>query len=788
MERVIVWHRWSPPADPGREAIAFSLGWRDLSRDRLLAAEAELLVELGGSAVFSLEVTKVTRAIEICLSVIRDAEREESNAGGLSFGVAVGSIGRVPQDGGSWVGDALDRAQALANAAGTHELVLDGAAQAATSNVFLFAREVALGPGLSGAVLDRAFPRRADCQRALAHLKKPPFAAEGQAQFEALRRLAKSPGRHRVLLVGPHGSGVGQWIARVTSELAPPSWLDVRALGASLAPLSGLMYALRRLPNAASPENVLVRDDEGDRQARAALVAVREGRGVSRREAVLALRQYIARCALPGRRAVISVDPSAEIDPGTVGVIAEAVRENGPDVLLMMRLLLESKPPEALRGGLAEVRVRGLSQAESRTLAAAMLGVDPPNDVARRAAAMGGASPLAVAEALRVLVASGDVVFDAGVFRWRRGPAGRLNTLGLDALLEERYDALAAPLRRALEVLATVPDADDRALCAEVAESDGLFEETFARAVEELDTLGLARVDARGTSVSETMRQVVQLAMTPARSLELHGNVARALARRVAPEHDFARATLAYFLARAGSVTEAAEMFLEVASCAGQHGFVRAGVRLAAAAVEADPSETTRTRAAQIAERLSERQLATRTSPLGTGTLPALRPEEPRRPSLDVASQARTRAVQAILARDFDEVERAVELLVAAGRDAASVDRLRAVTLLVKGDRDGATLLLTRLREAANGGGGESPKLLLTLALLAIAGGELTEAVRGGLRALSLARQGLDTSGERACLSVLALCYLGLGREAEAQRLAQAALVPTGPGGAHAHA
>jgi hypothetical protein len=60
--------------------------------------------------------------------------------------------------------------------------------------------------------------------------------------------------------------------------------------------------------------------------------------------------------------------------------------------------------------------------------------------------------------------------------------------------------------------------------------------------------------------------------------------------------------------------------------------------------------------------------------------------------------------------------------------------------------------------------------------------------VRGGLRALSLARQRRDTSGERACLSVLALCYLGLGREAEAQQLAQAASVPTGPGGAHAQA
>ncbi|MET0284354.1 MAG: hypothetical protein ABW352_07785 [Polyangiales bacterium] len=762
--------------------MAFALGWRDLSRERLQSADAELLVELGGSAVFALPVAKLTRAIEICLSAVRDAEREETNAGGLSFGIAIGNVDRVPAEDGSWVGDALDRAQGLANAAGAHEVLVDANAQASSAHVYLFSREVPAGAGV-GTVVDRAFPRRADCARALVHLRKPPFAAEGQAQFEALRRLGKSAGRHRVMLVGPHGSGIGQWITRLASELAPPAWLDVRALGASLAPLSGLMYALRRLPPEAAPERVLPPEDGA---ALEALVAVRSGRGVSRRDAVLAMRQYVQRCAQDGRRALISVDPTAAIDPGTIGVLAEAARESGPDLLLVMRLLVDAKPPEALRGGLAEVRVRGLSAMEARTHAAALLGDDPPSDIARRAAAMGGSSPQAVAEAVRVLVAAGDVVWESGSFRWRRGPAGRLNTLNLETLLEERYDALAAPLRRALEVLATVPDADDRTLCAEVAAVDGLLEETFARAVEELDTLGLVRADARGTAVSETMRAVVHAAMTPARALELHDNVARALQARVSEDQEFARATLAYYLARGGRVTEAAELFLDVAARAGHHGFVRSGVRLAAAAVEADPSENTRARAAAIAERLSERQLAPKPSHTGTGPIvPRKGDDAPRRPPLDVGAQARARAVQAILARDFDEVERAVELLVAAGRDGASVDRLRAVTLLVKGDRDGASLLLARLHEAATGPG-DSPRLLLTQALLSIASDEPTSAVRTVLRALSLARQAQDNAGERACLSVLALCYGALGREAEAQRLAQAALA-SGPG-VRAHA
>ncbi|HEY6878059.1 MAG TPA: hypothetical protein VI299_08560, partial [Polyangiales bacterium] len=186
-------------------------------------------------------------------------------------------------------------------------------------------------------------------------------------------------------------------------------------------------------------------------------------------------------------------------------------------------------------------------------------------------------------------------------------------------------------------------------------------------------------------------------------------------------------------------------------------------------------------------ERLSERQLAPKTSHTGTSPmLPRHKDEEPpRRPSVDVAAQARSRAVHALLARDFEEVERALELLVAAGRDGTSVDRLRAVTLLVKGDRAGASLLLARLHEAA-ANWDDSPKLLLTQALVSIAGDAPSAAVRAGLRALASARKAHDKHGERACLSVLALCYRALGRDAEAQRMAQAALAADD--GARAHA
>jgi len=776
MERVIVWQRWAPLPEASREAAALAVQWRVFARERFAAVGAETLVELGGTIAFALELTQLTRAIELCITSVREAERAEPSAGGLTCGVAVGSVD-LDLEHGAFVGDAIDRAQAIANAGDPSDVLLDPAAQRATGEVFLFSRELSCGLGLSAAVLDHAFPRRSDCQHSLAHLAQPALTTTPSVQLDSLRKLAKSTGRHRALLVGPHGVGISQWIEDVAREIAPPLWLELRALGASLAPLAGLMYALRRLPAHAAPEQLLARGDEPDRHALATMVAIRAGQAVSRRDAVLALRQYVGRAGEGGKRALISVDPAPLIDPSSVGVVAEAVREGGPNVLAIMRLLLDSKPPEAFSrgGGLSELRVRGLSQHEARALATLVLRTDAPNDIARRAAAMGGSNPLAVAEAVRVLVACGDVVFSDGSFRWRRGPAGRLTTMSVEALFEERVDALAAPLRRALELLANVPDPDEREVVQEIALAGGFVAETWSRAVEELQAFGFLGTSERGIALSAGLRLVVQSTLAPARALELHRTIAEVLEPRIEPSRSYARATLAYYFARAGRVEEAASIFIEVAELACSQGFVRSGVRLAAAAVECTPSEATRQRAAQLVEQINERQQ----QPKAAGSVQTSEPSVKARQGAngDVTHGARERAVKAILARDFDEVERAFELLVAAGRDGESVDRLRTITLLAKGDHGGAAALLDRLRERESHAHRETPRLALTAALVAIAAGELEPAVRSSLSALARTRQANDSLGERAALGVLAMCYRELGREADAARLRSAALV-----------
>lgn len=411
-------------------------------------------------------------------------------------------------------------------------------------------------------------------------------------------------------------------------------------------------------------------------------------------------------------------------------------------------------------------------------MAQSMLGRATPNDVARRAAAMGGDTPLGVAEAVRVLIASGDVIYDGEKFVWRRGPAGRLNTLSSEALLEERIDQQDATITRVLEVLSSVPDPNETSLVLRVAEADGLSNADVERAYDELSRQSLIDRVERAALLSPMVRTVVEAAMPPARLAEVNRFIATALEQRMRKDQGFARATLGYYLAHGGRQDEAVEALLEVARTAGQRGFLRSGVRLAAAAVECDPSPKTRQRAAQLAQAMNERARAKRRpaeaqsippAPSTSQALPV--PEEPAPP---LASEAVSRAIEAMIARDFDAVDRSIELMVAAGRDGPAVDRLRAMSMLSRGDRDGALRALERSRPSQPPKADDA-RVLLTQALVQLENDELEPGVRSALRALAFARRASDIPGERAALQTMALFYRRLGRHDDAQKLEVAA-------------
>jgi tetratricopeptide (TPR) repeat protein len=138
-----------------------------------------------------------------------------------------------------------------------------------------------------------------------------------------------------------------------------------------------------------------------------------------------------------------------------------------------------------------------------------------------------------------------------------------------------------------------------------------------------------------------------------------------------------------------------------------------------------------------------------------------------------LAEQAVDQALRGIRSRDFESVDRALELMVAAGRDGAYVDRIRGLSRLEKGDRSAAVQLFARARSRERNQDG--PRVRLTHALVAFHDNDLPGAIREALRALALTRARGDLLGETAALRALSAFYQALGREAEAEELFQLA-------------
>ncbi len=783
MERLIVWHRWLPPAELRSDTLMLAHAARDRAVDALTREGARILCAPGQTLVCEVDPAYLVTVTEACLALLDAFDSEARNrAGSLTIALVFDAL--LPSMAGEEAApasDAIDRAQALANRALPGELVLGGGAEANTATTFLFGRELSVSPGVDGQVIDRAFPRRRACRAGLTRLAAPSMPPGAQAPFQALRHAATAEGRHRLVVMGPYGAGVDAWLCHLAHEVRPPLWLHITAVAAPLAPLCSLAYALRRArEEGRAPEQLLDPNLPDDSRAIEVLAQVRDGRPVSRRDTITALRHLFVRVPeRHGTRAWISVSPLPLVDPATVSVITDSLRDCESAHFLVLRTAFDTKAPEALVrcGDLTEIHLPALGQTDAHALAQSMLGLGAAADIARRAAAMGGATALGIAEAVRVLVSSGDVIHDGETFRWRRGPAGRVTGMSVDEMIEERVDQLDDDARRVLDTLASVPDPAESGLVDEVRSADGVTTEVYHAAVERLVSESLIERRGRTLAMTSGVRARVEQNMPPARLSEVHRFVAEALSRALSPDQEFARATLAYYVARGGNPEAAVDILLEVARAAGQLGFVRSAVRLAAAAVECDPTGDTRDRASQIAQALSARA----TSPLTRPTPPpgdvASEPvlpfaEQPRQP---FSTQAMHQAIDAIMARDYEAVERSLEFLVAAGHDGPAIDRLRAMTLLSRGDRTGALRTLRRARQRSPLPFSDTPRAALAMALVMLDGGEVGEAVREALRALARTRDLGETGGEGPTLRTLAVCYRRLGREADARQLDEAA-------------
>jgi hypothetical protein len=406
-----------------------------------------------------------------------------------------------------------------------------------------------------------------------------------------------------------------------------------------------------------------------------------------------------------------------------------------------------------------EWTVPPLKPSEARQIAAGILDEPTSSDLVRRVAQLGGETVLGVVEASRTLVASGDLVHDGFHFAWRVGPRVAHQAIPTEALLDERLAPLDPGPRRLLEIASIVPWGSPASLVHDVCTRDGLERKTIEAARVELRRQCFLSDDSPPKPTSVALRGVVVQGMPPARVSELRRFLGQALRERATTEGPFPRATAGYYLAEGGLVDEGAKALLETAEVALLAGHARSAVRLAAAAVQFQPSRDARAWAARI----SREATAGSKGSMPAGVRASLAP--PTRASL--ARQA----VKALLEHEIDRVERCIEVATAEGRDLGAVRRLRALALLLRGDASGATQALhgtipnsePDIRDA------------IALAWVTLHAGDAEHAVRHALEALAQARRREDTRAEGAILHSLAAFYRTLGREADARGIGASA-------------
>ena len=793
MERIVVWYRASATSHASADLPAHAEALKRSAREELTALGGQVVSESLGTLALSLAPEQVEPTVKACLKLA--AEAEGTSRGKTAATIAV--VRGLPQIGSPddpLGASALDRAEELANALHPGEVALCGGTQALCAGTFLYRRIATSEGGTEGVVVDCRFPLRVTALGAITRLRTPDLWPQAQVQLQALKHLAGQEKRRRILLVGELGCGASAWLNELAHYLRPSTWINIGARAAALAPLSGLSLALRELPDSAQLEQTFDVVDLADQQALETLRAVSQGRAAQRRAVVSALRRYLSRSAeRSGRPALVVVNPTSWVDSATVGVIAEVSRDGGPDACFVLRLLPGAKPPQAFTraGPPAEVRVPGLSSMDARKLAQSLLGQTASSDIAPHAAAMGGSSPLAVAEAVRMLVGMGDLVYNNG-FEWRLSPSGKPAQLSLDLLFEQRLNQLPRSHRAVLEVLASVPESQDRTLVYALCAQEGITAEQTARICAQLSSLALLDLPEERPRVSPSLRRAIDQAIDPNRKTLLADHIADLLRDRLEADASFARADMAYQLARADRRTEAADAYLEASIRAGQSGFVRAGVQLAAAAVDCDPTDATREKAARLAEALNEKAGSAPNSAVIVRAPVEVASEraDTVRPSAHASSlSSRTleRAVQALCARDFEALDREFELLTASGESGPHVLRLHAMAELAKGRRGEALALLAQA-QGHRPGSAATPQAALAMALVHLDDGAHALAVRETLRALMYARQRSDPRGERAALSLLAACYRFLRRPREAAQIQEAAyhLLPVATGGSPA--
>lgn len=801
MERLIVWQRCSVSA---RDDDAEALGrWSGQVAVKLEQAGGEILACLGSSVVAAFDPMEVNAVLELALGLVQQAEAAASEGGpAVALGITLGEV--LAREGASlapvtFIGVAIDRAQALANRARNGEVVLDSVAHEHAGEHFLFSRSVAVG-ALRGVAIDRTFPRKRDCRDAMQLLKPAPLSPPELAIVQEIQALQTAEGGHRVVLRMGNNAALMALIDGARAQVQPPLYLHLGRQAGGLQPLGGLQLALRRCLGPVEDRLSAVLGDLAlDESVIAALQAISDGGAIQRTEAVHAVHALFAAATHGGRdggrsvgsgtRPWVVVESLHEVDAASLGVLADAGLQPNSDVLLLTTVSADGHIPAPLTKGaqVHDLTLPGLRMSDARVVAEQVLSLEAGSEVARRVAMLGGDSRLGVVEAARTLIAAGDLIHDGQKFAWRTGPREGGGPVSVEALLTERIISLDPAAYRMLEVLCTSAPCAPRSRISTAATFDGLDAADHDRAIRVLRGEGLLDANGNLEPASSLVRSTFRANMPPARAAELHRYTIDAVrSEPVMQDEDcFAQALLGFHLAEGGLEREAAVAFLSAARAAIATGFQRSAVRLAAAAVQLDGSPNTRLLASTIARAVDKGPTTGESVRPGVASLPpptGVLSEPPpiglRADSTRIGENAIHAAIAAIFARDFDAVERCIDTALAAGQSRASAERLRAMAHLARGNVGDA---LRTLEQAA--GQRETPRTTprdatadsIASALVQLQSGHAGEAIRSALDALGSARAHDDRRGQAASLHVLAGCFRSIDRAKDAGRLQAAA-------------
>jgi tetratricopeptide (TPR) repeat protein len=772
-ERTVLWIRSVPELDAAPLSHA---PWLTHVFSSIESRGGQVELALGMCQVASFDGLDLEAAVGCARELVATA-RAHQPVYAVHIGLALGEVSRPEDADRQFGGAAWDRAQALSHRARPYEIIFDELAEQRGQEKWLFARDVSCDR-VQGYALEPVHFSKAECRLALTELRRAALPHSSLQVLDELLRLRARPLQQRVLLRAYSEVAASQCIERLLSHRPPPLLLVVSGNAGCLRPLGSLALALRR----AWPTEEAFEQASLHTAQRACLQALMQGAAVQRSDVASALSLLLHEHAVDDDRPHIVFEQLQEVDPASLAVLAEVLMSPEIPAFVLLTLTSEASAPAQLLTAheIRELIVPVLSIEERAAIASASLS-RPADDLALRIAALGGPDGFGLMEALRTLVASGDLIWSGSSFGWRDAPRQGAGIVPVEALITERAVGLPESAYRVLEAISCAPRQLGREFVAALTARDGLNDEAFEQGAAVLAREGWLDDALDLGATHAAIRNVMRNLIPPARAAELHGFAAE-LARATMPEPGFGSGEIAYHLFEAGKLSDAACALVEAAHAAMDMGFQRMALRLLATAVEWDPSTQIRKAARALAR--SVRPPAPPPVPGESGTLAANDTEqddddqaassEPDGPSATMGQSALRLALAALTRRDFEATERWLDAMLADGGSLAPALRVLALSHLMRGDPESAVAVLQR-RQEDEASVATRARDMLCWGLVRLAQGDPSQAIRFSLASLSLARQRADVRGEAAALQVLSFAYRSLERDEDALQLEAAA-------------